>query len=70
MRRLDLTRSVGEQPRRPELVGQLAALRLKLAGETAVEDDDPFGEAGGECTGGAHGNQLSWDWTREEISSR
>lgn len=70
VRRLDLAGIVGEQPRRPELVGQIASLCLQLVGEAPVEDDDTFGQGGGKGAGGAHRDQLSWDWTWAEISSK
>ncbi len=38
---LDRVRVGDEQPRRPEPIGQVVAVRLELGRQPAVEDDEP-----------------------------
>ncbi len=59
VRRLDLPRVIGEEARRPQVVGEVAALRLQLVGQPAVEDERPTGEGRGERVGGSSDHEWS-----------
>lgn len=50
--RLDLLGRVGQEPGRPQCVGQVAPLRPQLVGETSVQHNGAFGERVAEGTAG------------------
>lgn len=80
MHRGDRVRSVHQQPRRPQRVGQVVTARLKLGGQAAIADQHGIADqfhnatvgwsAGGRAAAGSATRGPRWGYDRDTPETR